>query len=986
MYPIAARALRPLGLALALALVLTAAPPKRALTHRDYDSWRAIASPSLSRNGEWLAYSYMPQDGDGDLIVKNLKTGKELKFGVGTLPPPPIPEPGSTEEPPPRGIRVQFTFDNQWLVATTYPFKADTEKARKEKKKAEEMPKTGLLIVKLSTGEATRVDRVKSVQVPSKGGTWVAYLKEAKPATADAAKPAEAAKPGGDGEDQARRAGGAGGGSSSQEFGTDLVLRDLTKSENAETTYENVLDYSFARDGKTLLYTVGSRKAEDNGVYSVTPGAAPVALLAGKGKYTKLTWDRTQSQVAFFSSKDDAASKTPRFKIYHWDRKAAQAAELISDSTPGFPAGMVVGEKGSLQFTRDGKRLLVPAAKPPKPAKPEEDASAAPATEEKVVLDLWHYQDDFIQPMQAIRANQERNRTYRGILDLATKKYVQLASPELATVVTDDAGTHAYGTDDRPYRRLVDYEGNSSDIYLVDTATGARRKVIDKQPGGFGAALNWSPDGRYALIHREKNWYVLDSATGNLRNLTAGLPAVFYDDEDDHPDIPRSFGTAGWTSDSKSVLVYDRYDVWQLFAEGLTARNLTEGIGRKQKTQFRVARIEPVDEDDDNRYIDPSKPLYLRAENQETFDTGFYVDSLTGSAEPKRLLWGAKAYRFATRAREADVLVLTAERYNEFPDLHVTDASFKTLKQVSEGGKQLDAFLWGTAELIRFKNADGVPLKAALYKPENFDPAKKYPLMVYIYEKMSQTLHSFQAPSPGTSVNTPYYVSNGYLMLKPDIVYTVGQPGQSALKAVLPAIQEVVDLGYVDENAIGIQGHSWGGYQIAYMVTQTTRFKAAEAGAPVGNMTSAYSGIRWGSGLPRQFQYERTQSRIGAPLVEAPHKYLENSPVFHAKRVTTPLLMIHNDKDDAVPWYQGIEMFLALRRNGKETYMFNYNGEFHGLRRRHNQKDWTVRMQQFFDHHLKGAPKPAWMEKGVPFIEREDEKTDFQKIYSPVTQ
>jgi dipeptidyl aminopeptidase/acylaminoacyl peptidase len=367
-------------------------------------------------------------------------------------------------------------------------------------------------------------------------------------------------------------------------------------------------------------------------------------------------------------------------------------------------------------------------------------------------------------------------------------------------------------------------------------------------------------------------------------------------------------------------------------------------------------------------------------------ETGFYSDSLTGSAEPKRLLWGPKAYRFATRAREADVLIVTAEKFDEFPDLHATDSSFKTLKKVSNGGEQLNSFLWGTAELINFRNTDGVPLKAVLNKPEGFDPKKKYPLMVYIYERMSQTLNSFQAPGPGTSVNASYYVSNGYLMLKPDIVYTIGQPGQSALKAVLPAIQEVVDQGYVDESAIGIQGHSWGGYQIAYMVTQTTRFKAAEAGAPVGNMTSAYSGIRWGSGLPRQFQYERTQSRIGEPLVEAPHKYLENSPVFHAGRVKTPLLMIHNDRDDAVPWYQGIEMYLALRRLGLETYLFNYNGEFHGLRRRHNQKDWTVRMQQFFDHHLKGAPKPAWMEKGVPFIEREEEKTGFQKIYAPAAQ
>jgi hypothetical protein len=509
MHPTVARSL---CLVVTLGVVLQAAPPKRALTHRDYDSWRSIASPSLSRNGEWLAYSYMPQEGDGDLVVRNLKTGKESRFVVGTLPPPPIPDPTATEEPPARGIRVLFTSDNQWLMATTYPLKADTEKARNEKKKADEMPKTGLLIVKLATGEATRIDRVKSMQVPSKGGPWVAYQKEAKPAAADAAKPAEPAKPGDDDvEDQRRGAAAGGGASSSQEYGADLALRDLTKTDNAESTFENVLDYSFARDGKTLVYTVGSRKTEENGVYSVTPGAPAVALLAGKGKYTKLTWDRLQSQVAFFSSKDDAASKAPRFKIYHWDRKAAQAAELITAETPGFPAGMVVGEKGTLQFTRDGKRLLVPAAKPPKAVKLDEPDATAPAADEKVVLDLWHYQDDFIQPMQAIRANQERNRTYRGIFDLASKKYVQLASSELATVVTDDSGAHAYGADDRPYRRMVDYEGSSSDIYLVDTETAVRRKVIDKQPGGFGASLNWSPDGRFALIHRDKNWHVLNS-------------------------------------------------------------------------------------------------------------------------------------------------------------------------------------------------------------------------------------------------------------------------------------------------------------------------------------------------------------------------------------------------------------------------------------------------------------------------------------------
>jgi dipeptidyl aminopeptidase/acylaminoacyl peptidase len=255
-------------------------------------------------------------------------------------------------------------------------------------------------------------------------------------------------------------------------------------------------------------------------------------------------------------------------------------------------------------------------------------------------------------------------------------------------------------------------------------------------------------------------------------------------------------------------------------------------------------------------------------------------------------------------------------------------------------------------------------------------------MMVYIYERLSQNVHNFVRPQPGTSINMAYYVSNGYLVLTPDIVYTTGHPGQSALKCVLPAVQAVVEKGYVNRNAIGIQGHSWGGYQIAYMLTQTNVFKAAEAGAPVANMISAYDGIRWGTGLPRQFQYEKTQSRIGGSIWEYPMRFLENSPIFHMDRVKTPVLILHDDGDDAVPWYQGIEMFLSLRRMGKEAYLFNYNGEAHGLRKRHNQKDFTVRMQQFFDHLLKDTATPEWMEKGIPYIDREKEKEKINSIYS----
>jgi dipeptidyl aminopeptidase/acylaminoacyl peptidase len=500
---------------------------------------------------------------------------------------------------------------------------------------------------------------------------------------------------------------------------------------------------------------------------------------------------------------------------------------------------------------------------------------------------------------------------------------------------------------------------------------------------GGPVQVQWAPSGRFAAFYRDKHWYAVDASSGAVRNLTGKLPVAFCNEENDLPEEPAAYGFGGWTKDG-AALLYDRFDVWRVPGDGSPAVNLTAGTGRAQKIQFRVVRTDLTGEEDEvDLGVDPSKPLTLRAESEETRATGFYRASAATASTPQRLLWSDEAWRYVARAKDAEVFLVTASRFDEYPDLQVTGPDFQTPKKVSAGAEQMKPFTWGTAELIRFDNADGVPLQATLFKPAGFDAKKKYPLMVYIYERLTQNVHGFVNPAPGHNVNTSYYVSNGYLVLQPDIVYTVGQPGQSALKCVLPAIQAVVNQGFVDEKAIGIQGHSWGGYQIAYMVGQTTRFRAAEAGAPVGNMTSAYSGIRWGSGLPRQFQYEHSQSRIGKTIFDDPSKFIENSPVFHARRVATPMLILHNDNDDAVPWYQGIEFFLALRRNGKEAYLLDYNGEYHGLRRRADQKDYTVRMQQFFDHFLKGAPAPEWMDKGVPYIDREDEKLKFQSATEP---
>jgi dipeptidyl aminopeptidase/acylaminoacyl peptidase len=344
---------------------------------------------------------------------------------------------------------------------------------------------------------------------------------------------------------------------------------------------------------------------------------------------------------------------------------------------------------------------------------------------------------------------------------------------------------------------------------------------------------------------------------------------------------------------------------------------------------------------------------------------GFYTDRVLGDTPPRRLLTAEKSFRFYRKAEEADALLFSRSAFDEYPDLWLSARDFENPRRLTRLGDQMKPFIWGKAELRNFWSSDGKPLKGILVRPDNFDPAKQYPLMVYIYETLHQGLHSYRHPAPGTSINYPYYVSNGYVLWMPDIEYGTGYPGRDALKCVLPGIHMLIQEGWIDPQAIGIQGHSWGGYQISYMVTQTDLFAAANGGAPVSNMISAYGGIRWGSGMVRQFQYEHTQSRLGGSLWEVPLRYIENSPIFWVDKIQTPLMYMHNDQDGAVPWYQGIEFIMALRRLGKEAYMFNYVGEDHGLRKRVNQVDWTIRMAEFFDHHLKGAPMPDWMKNGI---------------------
>jgi dipeptidyl aminopeptidase/acylaminoacyl peptidase len=985
---------------------------KRALRHTDYDSWHSIQSPQISRDGKFIAYAYMAEENDSDIVVRNLSSGTEWRTARGFHPPVPPPDdpgaaPGEFQANQSRLIRPVFTADAKFVVFSIEPTKAELNKAKKDKKRPDDMPKNALGIMDVSSGQVARVDRVKNFQVPEDASGFIAYSMEAKPGTSPnrdnnnaAPKENPAAPEELEAEDAPQRPQGGGGRAGGagrpprNEYGTDLIIRNL--ATGTERTISDVLDYSLSKDAKTLAYTVSSKNEETNGVYVISPqsDAAPTALLSGKGKYQKLTWDDDQTELAFISDRDDQASKQAKFKIYMWERGSAApvaergsptaregaresvnnhatalpapvATEIVSAASPGFRKDFVVSNSANLSFSLDGSHLFLGAAPPPEPDKNADDDTPA---DEKVMVDLWHWKDDYIQPIQKVRAEQDKQRSYRAVYDVKGKKFVQLADEKMENLTPSTDGHIAVGSDNRAYRVTSDYDPGLTDYYVVNAEDGSRKPVTQKQR--FNVSL--SPGGKYALYFDGKDWTSYSVATGAKVNLTKGLGVNFFNEDNDTPELPNAYGVAGWTKDDHDVLIYDRFDVWQVSPDGSGAKNLTDGVGRKDKIQFRYVRLEPRE-----RTIDPSKPLLLHAENEETRDSGFYRDRIGGGL-PEKLIMGAKDYNNPTKAKDADVLMFTASRFDEFPDIWVTDSNFKAPKKISNGDAQRAQFNWGTAELVNFKNTDGVPLKGMLLKPDNFDPKKKYPMIVYIYERLSQGLHQFRNPGPGTSINPTYYVSNDYLIFMPDIVYKTGYPGRDALQCVLPAVEAVVDKGFVDENNIGIQGHSWGGYQIAYMVTQTNRFKAAEAGAAVSNMTSAYSGIRWGTGLPRQFQYEHSQSRIGGSLWEYPMRFLENSPIFHVDKVQTPLLLINNDEDDAVPWYQGIEFYLGLRRMNKEAYMFSYNGEKHGLRKRINQKDYTRRMQEFFDHFLKGAPAPEWMEKGIPYLQKEKEKERYR--------
>jgi dipeptidyl aminopeptidase/acylaminoacyl peptidase len=915
---------------------ISSAPVKVPLTPAVYDSWKDISAKIISTDGQYAAITINPQDGDGRTCFFNLATLKEDSIQ--------------------RADETKITFDSKFAVFKIKPEKEKVKELRRQKKKKEDLPKDSLGIFSFTDRKLEKIANVKSFKVPEKSGRWAAWQLEAiKEETKPKAKTDTVKKATPEAKSKKPK-------KNSDDNGYTLTLRNLSTKQDIQFGY--VREYAFAKFGQGLLFsTTGNDSTLISGVYWYDLQKSTLQNLhtgKTKYKYKGLSISEDGAQASFLLDMDTTKAPNHFFSIYHWKTGDSQATVLVNAQHTNIPANWLVSEHAVPEFSKDGSKLFVGLM--PMPLTQD----TLKLEEEIVKVEVWNWRDSVLYTQQNSGLEAEKKRSNKAVINLADKSLTLLGNTTIPSVTLGDEGNApiALGLSDKPYRwsDFFDITGYS-DVYTIDVNSGASKRVASKIKGD----INLSPKANYIFWFSlpDTAWFAHHIASGKTQSLTKALPVSFADEEDDHPDYPSSYGFAGWLENDSRFLIYDRYDIWSIDPQGKSeAVNLTK-VGRIQKLVFRYTRLDP-----EEKFIKNDATLLLTVFDDQTKATGYYSLSLK-TGELKKLISGNYRYASVSKALQADRILFTRENYNEFPDVWVSNMGFTTPKKLTMANPQMKNYLWGRVEMINYTSLDNVPLKGLLYKPEGFDPTKKYPMIVYFYEKSSDGLYSHYRPQPSAStIQRTTYVSNGYLVFVPDIVYKKGLPGESAYNCIMPGVNQLIGQGFVDEKNIGIQGQSWGGYQTAYLITRTNLFKAAGAGAAVVNMTSAYGGIRWGSGMSRMFQYERTQSRIGGTLWEKPLYYIENSPLFYADKIQTPVLIMQNDKDDAVPWYQGIEFYMALRRLHKPVWMLVYNDEVHNLQKRQNREDYDIRLMQFFDYYLKSAPEPAWMKKGIPAIEK----------------
>ena len=812
--------------------------------------------------------------------------------------------------------KFAFSASSGYLVVTQTPGKSTVDSLKILKTKEDKMPMNTLVIYSVA-GKKETIDPLKTFKLADEAD-WIAYQRGRKDST--------------------------------------LYVRSLDGSKTFQ--FPTVTDFQFAKKSGMLYYT--SAAEGEAGIFTLNPEkGSPALIKEGKGVFKQTTFDEKGERLAFLYCADkDSSYKALSLWLSEHN---APAKEIATRGNKAFPAEWVINENGMLQFSKSASRLFFGTSPEPR----QKDTTQL--AENRPNVQVWSWDEPVQYTVQNYNKEKDLKKSYQAVYNLGNGSIFQLANEELPNIQLGNEGDAALAllSTSRPYSLSSMWEARTrSDYYTVSLDNGERKQIAQADYGRF----RLSPQGKYAYWYGETDscWYTIALAEGKLYRLTTPESFPAWDEENDVPDYPYAHGAAGWTANDQSLLIYDRYDIWKFDPTAATSPiNLTVN-GRKEKLSYRLEQL-----DKEARFIDLGKPQLLKGFNETTKGYGFYNARLSAPAAPKTLLAGNYMLRSINKAKNTDDVIYTMETFQQYPDIHYSTLAFKKSVQLTHGDKQQEGFIWGTAELVSWISLDGRPLEGVVYKPANFDPNKKYPMMVNFYERNSETLYNYRMPEPHRStIDYHLYNSNEYIIFNPDIRYVDGYPGESCYNCLMPGITMMIAKGYINEKGIGAQGHSWGGYQVAYLATRTNLFSAIESGAPVVNMFSAYGGIRWGSGMARSFQYEHTQSRLGATPWSSPLRYLENSPLFTMDKVQTPILIMHNDADGHVPWYQGIEYFVAMKRLGKPCWLLNYTGEPHWPMHMANRIDFQRRMFQFFNHYLKNQKMPKWMSEGVPAVEQ----------------
>jgi dipeptidyl aminopeptidase/acylaminoacyl peptidase len=972
---------------------------KKPLDHTVYDGWQSIGERKISNDGKWAVYTVDVQEGDNELVIQSTDSILYKKTFD-------------------RGYNAVITEDSRFVIFKIKPLYKETREAKIKKKKPDEMPKDSIAIVRLDKMTLWKSAKVKSYKTPQKEAGWVAYQME-KPAETDKSKllagdkktidslkrtidslvqliPARKRKKDSDediidtGEwkvesressvpgDLTRNPQPATGNyedadgdeipGASADAGSDLILRKLETGE--EKLFKNVTEYYFDKKAKRLLIETAKNPKDSLSkatvlLHDLRKGITET-LSSGGNDFRNFAMTDDGTQIAFTAERDSSTKALQKFHKLWYYKEGMDSAQLLADkNTVGMKVGMTISENGTVSFSKSGKRLFFGTS----PVQIAKDTILIDI--DKVNIDVWHYKDDYLQPVQLKNLDNELKRNYLAVYHLETGTLKQLASKEMPLVIQSDEGDGDMfaGVTDFGKRIESQWTGNTlKDIYAIDPVTGNKKLVKEN--------LNWqaspSSTGKYILWYDRKarNYFVYDGETET--NITKNIKVPLWDEEFDNPDDPPPYGIMGWHEGDSALYVYDKFDIWKVDPSGAKAPAVySMPYGRQTKSRVRYTRLDP-----EERFIKYGQSMAFRAFSETDKTSLYHFEENEGNTKVSyKIGEGRYSFNSLQKAKDNAQVIYTKENYNQPADVYAGKINFGedgiNEKKLSAINLQQLNYYWGTAELFKWKAYDGKETEGIVYKPENFSPLQKYPMIAYFYETLSDGLHNYMAPAPTPSrLNIPFFVSRGYVVFAPDIHYGTGHPAKDAYNYIVSGTRALIAKGFIDSTKVGLQGQSWGGIQVAQLITQTNLFKAAWAGAPVANMTSAYGGIRWGTGLNRQFQYEKSQSRIGATLWDKPNLYIENSPLFHLPKVNTPLVIMHNDADDAVPWYQGIELFTGMRRLGKKIWMLNYNGEAHNLVERKNRKDIQIREQQFFDWLLKGEKPAKWITDGVPAVKK----------------